>query len=114
MGLTVLLLALALPVHAAQITIPQAGVRLDIEGAIDCNDGSALICITTLPTQRAYLLAYAGDGAFVAAAYRVLLRRAADVPGTVYYTNRLTGGTISRDGVIDELMASPEYRALHP
>jgi hypothetical protein len=109
-----LLLLLSLPAQAATITIPSAGVTLNIQNALDCNDGSALICLTTLAQQRAYLNAIAADGAFVAAAYRVLLARPADQGGLVYYSNRLAGNTITRDGVIDELIASGEYRSLHP
>lgn len=106
----VVLLALALPAHAATITIPSAGVTLTIQNAIDCSDGSALICITTLAHQRTYLLAIEPDGKFVAAAYQTLLRRPVDQPGLVYYVNRLAGNTITRDGVIAELIASPEYK----
>jgi hypothetical protein len=114
MRLAAVLLALALPASAATLTIPQAAVTMHIDNAIDCNDGSALVCITTLAQQRAYLLSIPDNGAFVAAAYRILLYRAADVPGLGYYTNRLIGNTITRDGVIAELMASNEYRVLHP
>ena len=103
-------LGLAAVSYAATLTIPSAGVTLHIENAIDCNDGSALICITTLETRRAYLLAIEPDGKFVSASYRVLLRRYADQPGLVYYTNRLIGKTITRDGVLYELMASEEYK----
>ena len=110
MRLAAVLLALALPAHSATLTIPSAGVTLHIENALDCNDGSALVCITTLETQRAYLLAIEPDGKFVAAAYQTLLRRPVDQPGLVYYTNRLTGNTITRDGVLYELMASEEYK----
>jgi Domain of unknown function (DUF4214) len=109
-----LALCFALPAHAATLTIPQAAVTLTIQNAIDCNDGSALVCITTLAQRREYLLSIPDNGAFVAAAYRILLYRAADVPGLGYYTNRLIGNTITRDGVIAELMASNEYRVLHP
>jgi len=105
-----LLLALALPAHSATLTIPSAGVTIQIENALDCNDGSALVCITTLETRRAYLLAIEPDGKFVAAAYQTLLRRPVDQPGLVYYTNRLAGKTITRDGVLYELMASEEYK----
>ena len=108
-----LLLALALPAHSATLTIQTVGVTLHIENAIDCNDGSALICLTTLETQRAYLLSVVADDKFVAAAYSVLLRRPVDAAGLVYYTNRLTGNTITRDGVLYELMASEEYKRLH-
>ena len=114
MRLAAVLLALALPGQAATLTIPSAGVTINIENALDCNDGSALVCITTLETQRAYLLSVVADDKFVAAAYSVLLRRPVDAAGLVYYTNRLTGKTITRDGVLYELMASDEYRSLHP
>ena len=113
-GYILLPIAFGLPAIAATINVPATTVSIAIENAIDCNDGSALVCITTLETQRAYLLAIEPDGKFVAAAYRVLLRRDVDQPGLVYYTNRLTGNTITRDGVIAELMASNEYRLLHP
>jgi Domain of unknown function (DUF4214) len=109
-----LALCFALPAHAATLTIPQAAVTLTIQNAIDCNDGSALVCITTLAQQREYLLAILDNGAFVTAAYRVLLRRAVDVPGLAYYTNRLTGNTITRGQLIDAIIASSEYRTLHP
>ena len=108
-----ILLALALPGQAATITIPTVGVTIQIENAIDCNDGSALVCITTLETQRAYLLSVVADDKFVSAAYSVLLRRPVDAAGLVYYTNRLTGKTITRDGILYELMASEEYKRLH-
>lgn len=110
MRLAAVLLALALPVQAATITIPTTATTINIESAIDCNDGSALVCITTLETQRAYLLGVVADDKFVAAAYSVLLRRPVDAAGLSYYTNRLIGKTITRDGVIHELMASPEYK----
>jgi len=108
--LAAVLLALALPAHSATLTIPSAGVTINIENALDCNDGSVLVCITTLETRRAYLLAIEPDGKFVSAAYSVLLRRPVDQPGLVYYTNRLAGKTITRDGVLYELMASEEYK----
>ena len=113
-GYILLPIAFVLPAMAATLTIPSAGVTINIENALDCNDGSALVCITTLETQRAYLLSVVADDKFVAAAYSVLLRRPVDQAGLVYYTNRLTGKTITRDGVIAELMASNEYRLLHP
>jgi hypothetical protein len=105
---------LAFAAHAATITIPSAGVTLTIQNALDCNDGSALVCITTLAHQRAYLLALGPDGTFVTAAYRVLLNRPVDIGGLSYYTNRLAGGTITRDGIVDEIVSSPEYRGMHP
>jgi hypothetical protein len=110
------LLALALSAHAATINFPRGttGVTLAIENAIDCNDGSALVCLTTLPVQRAYLIALGPDGTFVTAAYRVLLNRPVDIGGLSYYTNRLAGGTITRDGIVDEIVSSPEYRGMHP
>lgn len=113
-GYILLPIAFVLPAMAATITIPSAGVTLHIENAIDCSDGSALICITTLAHQRAYLLAIEPDGKFVAAAYSVLLRRPVDQPGLVYYTNRLIGNTITRDGVMNELIGSAEYRSANP
>ena len=114
-GVATLCLALALPVQAATFDFPKetVAVKLELPG-YDCNDGSMLICITTPATQRAYLLAVAGDAAFVSEAYRVLLRRAVDAAGLSYYRNRLSAHTITRDKVIDELMGSAEYRALHP
>jgi hypothetical protein len=107
---------LAFAAHAATINFPRGtvGVNINIENAIDCNDGSALVCITTLPTQRAYLLALGTDAAFVTAAYRVLLSRPVDAGGLSYYVNRLSAPTITRDGVLDELIGSPEYRGMHP
>ena len=110
MRLAAVLLALALPGQAATLTIPTTATTINIENAIDCNDGSALICITTLETQRAYLLSVVADDKFVAAAYQTLLRRPVDQAGLVYYTNRLMGKTITRDGVLYELMASEEYK----
>ena len=111
-------LAAALISHAQAATIifpPTSAVRIDID-AMDCNDGSALICLTTVEIQKTYLLAIAGNDAFVAAAYRVLLRRQVDTQGAIYYTNRLNSvtPTITRSGVIAELMAAAEYKALHP
>ena len=107
-------LALAAASYAAVIDFPKGtvAVKLDLPGD-DCNDGSMLICVTTPATQRAYLLAVPTDAQFVADAYRVLLRRPADAAGTSYYGNRLSAHTITRGTVIDELMASAEYRALH-
>ena len=106
-------LCFALSAQAATFDFPQGtvAVKLDVPGK-DCNDGSMLICITTPATQRAYLLAVATDAAFVTEAYRVLLRRPADAAGTSYYGNRLSAHTITRGQMIDELMASAEYRAL--
>ena len=107
---------LSLAAQAATIIFPPtSAVRIDID-AMDCNDGSALICLTSIDIQRKYLLAIAGNDAFVTAAYRVLLRRQVDTAGAVYYTNRLNSATptITRSGVIAELMTSAEYKALHP
>ena len=107
---------LSAPVQAATIIFPPtSAVKIEIN-AEDCNDGSALICLTTVEIQKTYLLAIAGNDAFVAAAYRVLLHRAVDTQGVIYYTNRLNSATptITRSGVIAELMASAEYKALHP
>ena len=109
-GYILLPIAFVLPAMAATLTIPSAGVTINIENAIDCNDGSALICLTTLETRRAYLLSVVADDKFVSAAYSVLLRRPVDAAGLVYYTNRLIGKTITRDGVLYELMASEEYK----
>jgi len=110
LGYILLPIAFVLPAIAATINVPATKVSIAIENAIDCNDGSALVCITTLETQRAYLLGVVADDKFVAAAYSVLLRRPVDAAGLVYYTNRLTGKTITRDGVLYELMASDEYK----
>ena len=41
-GYILLPIAFVLPAMAATLTIPSAGVTLQIEKAIDCNDGSAL------------------------------------------------------------------------
>jgi hypothetical protein len=104
-----ILFALALPVHAATVTIPSAGVTINVENAVNCDDGSALVCITTLQKQREFLLGYSDDDAFLGATYRVLLHRAIDTAGLVYYSNRLSAHTITRNGVIDSIVASPEY-----
>lgn len=109
-----LALAWACPGYAASLTIHAQSVRIDIENAVDCADGSMLVCITTLARQRAYLHEHESNAAFVTEAYRIFLRRSIDAAGLSYYVNRLAGNTITRDGVIDELIGSAEYRALHP
>ena len=109
-GYILLPIAFVLPAIAATINVPATTVSIAIENAIDCNDGAALICLTTLETQRAYLLGVVADDKFVAAAYQTLLRRPVDAAGLVYYTNRLMGKTITRDGVLYELMTSAEYK----
>ena len=111
-GYILLPIAFVLPAVAATFDFPMGtvAVKLDAPGQ-NCNDGSQLICITTPTTQRAYLLTVTDDAKFVDEAYRVLLRRPPDVPGQVYWTNRLKGNTITRDQIVDEFMGSAEYRA---
>jgi hypothetical protein len=90
-------------------------VSITVLGGEDCNDGSMLLCVTTLASQRAYLLALPGDdAAFLTAAYRLLLHRAPDSAGSAYYRAELARGAITRDGIIDRMAASAEYRTLHP
>ena len=113
MKLSVILLALALPVQAATINFQRGTVevKLEVEG-VSCKDDSMMICITTPAIQRAYLLSVVGDAKFVSEAYRVLLRRSVEPAGLAYYTERLTAQTLTRGQLIDSIIASPEYRAL--
>jgi hypothetical protein len=102
--------------YATTFVFPQGSVRvtMDLSGLEDCNDGTMLVCMTSLQTQRAYLLALPPDDfAFVGRAYEVLLHRKGDTPGIAYYYSRLKGKTMSRDQVLDVFVASPEYKALH-
>ena len=111
--LSIILFALALPAQAATIVFQRGtvDVKLEVEGQ-SCNDGSALICITTLATQRAYLLKVPGNSEFVTEAYRVLLRRAPQPAYLAYYVGLLNAGTASRERIIEVLVETAEYRAL--
>ena len=47
---------------------------------------------------------------FVRAAFQIMLRRDADAPGLQNYVTHLDGGTLTPDGVLDELLTSMELR----
>ena len=112
-GYIFLPIAFVMPAMAATIIFQRGtvDVKIEVEGT-SCRDDSMMICLTTPAIQRAYLLAVAGDAKFVSEAYRVLLRRSVEPAGLAYYTERLTAQTITRGQLIDQIMSSPEYRAL--
>ena len=112
-----LLALLAFPVYAATpgtINLPAAKVTITLENAIDCADASMLVCVTTLAKQREYLLTVGSNAAFVTTTYRVLLQRPPTTAQATYYNNLLAANMITRDGVINEIVASAEYKALNP
>jgi hypothetical protein len=49
---------------------------------------------------------------FVTLLYRVCLGRVADAGGLAFYANRLTQGTATRDQLLAEFAASPEFQAI--
>jgi len=112
-GYILLPIAFVMPAMAATIIFQRGtvDVKLEVEG-VSCKDDSMMICLTTPAIQRAYLLSVAGDAKFVSEAYRVLLRRSVEAAGLAYYTDRLAAQTITRGQLIDQIMASAEYRAL--
>ena len=112
-GYILLPIAFVMPAMAATIIFQRGtvDVKIEVEGT-SCRDESMMICITTPAIQRAYLLSVVGDAKFVSEAYRVLLRRSVEPAGLAYYTERLTAQTITRGQLIDQIIASPEYRAL--
>jgi hypothetical protein len=107
------LLAVA-PAHADVTTVFPSGsvaATLTLPGE-DCGEPWAVICVTTLARQRAWLLTMPTDQGFLEQAYRILLKRPLDLPGQQYWLAKLAQGT-TRDAVLDALIASPEYRRLH-
>ena len=112
-GYILLPIAFVMPAQAATIIFQRGtvDVKIEVEG-VSCKDDSMMICLTTPAIQRAYLLSVAGDAKFVSEAYRVLLRRSVEAAGLAYYTERLTAQTLTRGQLIDQIMASAEYRAL--
>jgi hypothetical protein len=53
-----------------------------------------------------------GDEEFVRACYREILQREADAGGAAYYLNALNGNGMTRQTVIDMMVASTEYLLL--
>ena len=112
-GYILLPIAFVMPAMAATIVFQRGtvDVKIEVEG-ISCRDESMMICITTLATQRAYLLKVPGNSEFVTEAYRVLLRRAPQPAYLAYYVGLLNAGTASRERIIEVLVETAEYRAL--
>jgi predicted SAM-dependent methyltransferase len=58
------------------------------------------------------LLGIAGDKAFVRECYLVILQRAEEAEGAHFWLSGLTEGRIDRQGVIDAMVQSDEFKAL--
>ena len=84
---------------------------------IDCKrlvliGADTVVCVTPVEQAIPGLLKVVDTEDFVRESYEVLLLRAPDAPGQLYWTAALTEGRTSREGMLNAIVGSTEFRAL--